>query len=599
MRSPARAVWAYRNGYMKDRQRRLRAARIPLLVACLAAVLATSALAYFLAVGAGSGSASVSTLGAPTITEATPGAGTVSLTWSSVPPPLGAGTVTYHVSRDGGAAGGTCPTAAAPTTATSCVDAGVAPGVHSYTVTARWRTWTATSPASTVTVVAAIATHFVLSTPTATFPAGQAQNLTITAKDASGNTATAYAGAKSLTFTGAGTVGANSPTVTDVLGTPRSFGTAESILFVGGVATVTAGTNGAMTLYKAETASIVVSDGAISNGAGLPVTVTAAAASKLEFTKQPSTANAAVAFGTQPEVTVRDTYGNTATTNTGNVTLSIGTNPGAGTLSCAANPRAASAGVASFSGCSINRPGTGYTLTATSGLLTPATSAAFNIIAAPLWIASGSTVERTSSGALVPPLPGSIALNDLMLAIVVNTKKSTSSAPLGWATLGSVENGAGDEVGLTVLYRFYQLGVLAPSIDVSTDAGGATARIVTYRYVNTTTPLAASAVTSISGKDVASFTPTGLTTGTANALALSIVAENDSVSTPPTLTLTSPQGFTLAGGFPDAPSGGNNSNHHAVILAGKPMPAPGPVVFPTHGTNFAGSWAGISAALRP
>src|SRR5207245_1284762 len=36
---------------------------------------------------------------------------------------------------------------------TSCTDVGVAPGSHSYTVTAVWRSWTATSAAKTVSVL--------------------------------------------------------------------------------------------------------------------------------------------------------------------------------------------------------------------------------------------------------------------------------------------------------------------------------------------------------------------------------------------------------------------------------------------------------------
>jgi hypothetical protein len=80
-------------------------------------------------------------------------------------------------------------------------------------------------------------------------------------------------------------------------------------------------------------------------------------------------------------VTARDNQGNTATSFTGNVTLAIGTNPGAGTLSGTAT-QAAGAGIATFPGMSINRSGTGYTLTAAATGVTGATSASFNITAA-------------------------------------------------------------------------------------------------------------------------------------------------------------------------------------------------------------------------
>src|SRR2546430_13169341 len=78
------------------------------------------------------------------------------------------------------------------------------------------------------------------------------------------------------------------------------------------------------------------------------------------------------------QVTAQDAQGNTATEFTGNVTVAIGTNPGSGTLAGTATV-AASAGVASFTNLSINKVGTGYTLTATGA--GSATSAAFNITA--------------------------------------------------------------------------------------------------------------------------------------------------------------------------------------------------------------------------
>ncbi|MGD0020639.1 MAG: hypothetical protein ABSD62_15470, partial [Candidatus Limnocylindrales bacterium] len=72
-------------------------------------------------------------------------------------------------------------------------------------------------------------------------------------------------------------------------------------------------------------------------------------------------------------------------TSSATVTIAIGTNPGGGTLSGTTSV-AAVAGVATFSNLSINLPGTGYTLSATSTGLTSATSSAFDIILPPLSI---------------------------------------------------------------------------------------------------------------------------------------------------------------------------------------------------------------------
>jgi len=71
-------------------------------------------------------------------------------------------------------------------------------------------------------------------------------------------------------------------------------------------------------------------------------------------------------------VTVRvlDAYGNLASgDNTDQVTLALGNNPGSGTLGGTTTVTVAG-GVATFSNLSINNSGNGYTLTASSGILT-------------------------------------------------------------------------------------------------------------------------------------------------------------------------------------------------------------------------------------
>jgi hypothetical protein len=106
------------------------------------------------------------------------------------------------------------------------------------------------------------ATELVLAAATTTPTAGATDNLTITAKDALGNTATSYTGSHNLTF---GPL-ADSPsgahaTVTNSSGAATAFGTATAIAFSEGIATVSAGKNGAMVLVKAGSTSLTVSDG--------------------------------------------------------------------------------------------------------------------------------------------------------------------------------------------------------------------------------------------------------------------------------------------------------------------------------------------------
>ncbi|PZS18458.1 MAG: hypothetical protein DLM57_06270 [Pseudonocardiales bacterium] len=102
------------------------------------------------------------------------------------------------------------------------------------------------------------------------------------------------------------------------------------------------------------------------------VTVAVQTPTELVFTTQPSNSTGGVAFPSQPVVAIKDGAGNVITTNVSAVSLAIQTPAGA-TLSCTANPRSALAGVATFSGCAINKPGS-YILVATDGPLTVASA---------------------------------------------------------------------------------------------------------------------------------------------------------------------------------------------------------------------------------
>ena len=115
---------------------------------------------------------------------------------------------------------------------------------------------------------------------------------------------------------------------------------------------------------------------------GSPITVSATAlpvvASRLSITTGPVGGKAGAPMGAV--IAAQDALGNTVTTFTGDVTVAIGTNPGASTLGGTATVKAVN-GVATFSGLTLNKPGTGYTLTFSSASLASATTAAFNIVA--------------------------------------------------------------------------------------------------------------------------------------------------------------------------------------------------------------------------
>jgi hypothetical protein len=163
-------------------------------------------------------------------------------------------------------------------------------------------------------------------TGSGTQTAGNSQSLTITAKDASGNTDTTYTGTKNLIFSGAGSSASpvTVPTVRNSSGTAVPFGSATAINFVNGVATVSGGNNGAMTLYKAETATISATDGTYSSSGSdrLTVAVSPQGLSKFVLSLSSPQVNGA-AFTGANTVTALDAYGNTANFNasTNHVTI--------------------------------------------------------------------------------------------------------------------------------------------------------------------------------------------------------------------------------------------------------------------------------------
>ncbi len=111
--------------------------------------------------------------------------------------------------------------------------------------------------------------------------------------------------------------------------------------------------------------------------------VNAGAPNKLAFTAQPTNtvANNTIGGATGVKVAIQDAAGNTNALSTASVTIAIGANPGSGTLNGTATVNAVN-GVATFSSLSIDEPGTGYTLSATSSGVTGAPSNSFNVTAA-------------------------------------------------------------------------------------------------------------------------------------------------------------------------------------------------------------------------
>jgi len=170
--------------------------------------------------------------------------------------------------------------------------------------------------------------------------------------------------------------------------------------------------------------TLTASDGTLTVALSSSVDVSVGSAARLGFTTEPSTSAAsATAFAVQPVVSVEDAGGNPVSSgadSTASVTLAL-TSAAAGTsLTCKANTAAAVAGVATFTGCSINEAGK-YTLTASAPGLTSGASTAV-------------TVGGTTAMAFTPSHPVRIPARSSATYTVTVTAKSGSGALTGTVT---------------------------------------------------------------------------------------------------------------------------------------------------------------------
>jgi streptogramin lyase len=210
--------------------------------------------------------------------------------------------------------------------------------------------------------VATLATSQLVVTvqPPSSVTAGSAFGLTVEAEDSSGNLLSSFNG-----------------TVTVALATNpggATLGGTLSVTASGGVAMF----SGLSLTTAASGYTLVVSGSGLGEGVTSAITVTPAAASQLVITEQPpASVTVNSAFGLQ--ASIEDAYGNVVTSDTNTVSVALANNPtGAklgGTLSVSA-----SQGVATFSGLTINKVGSGFTLQVASSGLTGAITSAISVV---------------------------------------------------------------------------------------------------------------------------------------------------------------------------------------------------------------------------
>ena len=142
-------------------------------------------------------------------------------------------------------------------------------------------------------------------------------------------------------------------------------------------------------------------------GRGIPGTATLSvtqAPRQLAFSVQPSGTGAGQAISPAIQVEVQDAAGVRVAGARDAVTLAITANPANGTLSGTRTANAVD-GIATFSGLWIDKAGKGYTLAASSGSLTGATSAGFDVAPGPAAALTFTTQPPTTVQGNAPLLP--------------------------------------------------------------------------------------------------------------------------------------------------------------------------------------------------
>lgn len=179
----------------------------------------------------------------------------------------------------------------------------------------------------------------------------------------------------------------------------------------------------------------------------------------LGFVQQPTSTSAGAAIVPAVTVEIRDQFGSRVTGATNDVTLAIMNNPGNGTLTGTTTVAAVN-GVATFSTLSIDQPGTGYTLTASSFGLSGATSSGFNITGAPPVATALGFVQQptsTEAGATITPAVTveirdqfGVRLTGVTNGVSLDIGSNPGSGTLAGTTTVAAVNGVATFPGLSI-----------------------------------------------------------------------------------------------------------------------------------------------------
>lgn len=193
--------------------------------------------------------------------------------------------------------------------------------------------------------------------------------------------------------------------------------------------TIAAGANSItlnVTYTKSETGLILTasrtSGDPLSAANSAPFDVTWGAANALEFVVQPGNSVAGDAIPGFPTVVARDNFGDVITSSTLNVTIEI--QPGNGILSGTTTQNVGS-GAATFSDLSIDSPGSGYKLYASSGEYKAAISTPFDVTPGPATKLVFTSQPKTGNAGSPIAGPPTVTLED-----VLGNTATSSTAPV-------------------------------------------------------------------------------------------------------------------------------------------------------------------------
>src|SRR5213592_4835016 len=381
------------------------------------------------------------------------------------------------------------------------------------------------------------ATHLVFTVPPANTTAGATLTpaVQVAAQDAAGNTVPSFTGTVTVALGGTNPAG----------GTLAGTTTLAAVNGVASFATLSVDKSGSYWLTATAPAT------GLSGGTSNDFSIAAGAASQLAFTVQPSNAVAGRTISPAVQVSARDAQGNLVTGFVGSVTMALGTNPGGSTLGGTTTVPAVS-GVASFGNLSLDKVGTGYTLTAAAAGPTGATSNSFNVtVGAASQLVFTVQPTNTTAGATITPA---------VQVTVLDGQGNTATGFTGNVTVAFGSNPGG--------------GTLAGTTTVAAVSGVASFASLSIAKVGTGYTLTAAAA----GLPAATSAAFNVTPGTAAKLVFTVQPSNTAAGAAITpavqVTAQDAQGNTASGftgtvtvGLGANPVGGTLSGHTTVAAS--------------------------------